>query len=488
MTEYQEDKITKCAIITRVFILLLQVINNNLIPDHDAKVFLYPKTNLTSTVYDEAVNLFFGGLVRWDAHYFMHIARYGYTYENTTAFFPLYPMLVRFLATLCSQFLTVFNINSLTILVFVGLNFFIFIQAAVTLYQLSTKMFNENLAFKATLLFCFNPASIFFIAPYTEALYSFLTFKSIFYSYLIYDSYKKTGKSNLRYFIFCLIYIALSVCTRSNGLLNVGFFAYFFLKYHIPKALSITNKKYKTIYSVKYINILSFCLMVSFTPFIVVQNFFYNLFCENFDHKLPNFLVQHGQEYNFVLPGTYSKHQQTWCKSYVPISYSYVQDHYWNVGFLKYYEIKQIPNFLLAAPIVYIILKNSYKFYKQHTNYCWNLGIFDYIFVIPTRPRKSSDRFDEELLVFVIHGVLLTLFCVLCIHVQVTTRMLCSASPLVYWFCAYYFYSEEKDSKALINKFLFTSNLNRQQLFVKYYFLGYLIVGTMMFCNFLPWT
>mgnify|MGYP002050440369 CR=1 FL=1 len=39
-----------------------------------------------------------------------------------------------------------------------------------------------------------------------------------------------------------------------------------------------------------------------------------------------------------------------WCRERVPSIYAHVQRTYWNVGFLRYYELKQLPNFALAAP------------------------------------------------------------------------------------------------------------------------------------------
>ncbi|KAK9686523.1 Mannosyltransferase (PIG-V) [Popillia japonica] len=90
--------ITKYAIGSRLIIFLLQLLSNTVIPDHDAKVFLYPKMNFTTTPLDNIIHLMLDGFSKWDAQYFVHIALYGYTYENTTAFFPLYPFIQLVLA------------------------------------------------------------------------------------------------------------------------------------------------------------------------------------------------------------------------------------------------------------------------------------------------------------------------------------------------------------------------------------------------------
>lgn len=63
--------------------------------DHQPDIFDPPATELDKSIMDQMVELFFGGLRRWDSIYFLHVAEHGYTYENTLAFFPGFPMLTR---------------------------------------------------------------------------------------------------------------------------------------------------------------------------------------------------------------------------------------------------------------------------------------------------------------------------------------------------------------------------------------------------------
>ncbi|KAG0219773.1 hypothetical protein BGX31_011159 [Mortierella sp. GBA43] len=73
------------------------------------------------------------------------------------------------------------------------------------------------------------------------------------------------------------------------------------------------------------------CLsLICWTGFLAVQGYGYSLYCST----------------DSILE------RRPWCDSVPPSIYTFVQDFYWNVGFLRYYEIKQIPNFLMAAPMV----------------------------------------------------------------------------------------------------------------------------------------
>ena len=62
----------------------------------------------------------------------------------------------------------------------------------------------------------------------------------------------------------------------------------------------------------------------------------------------------------------------------MPMPYGYIQDKYWNVGFLRYFELRQIPNFIIAAPVIYLVLSHSLRFIRfgiDLSDYPWPLMI-----------------------------------------------------------------------------------------------------------------
>jgi phosphatidylinositol glycan class V len=79
---------------------------------------------------------------RWDGQYFLHIADNGYTYENTLAFFPLYPFCVRILseAIYWAQVeYALIHFTSALKLSAILVNIGAFVLAAVILHDLSRK-------------------------------------------------------------------------------------------------------------------------------------------------------------------------------------------------------------------------------------------------------------------------------------------------------------------------------------------------------------
>lgn len=524
------QKVVWFAISSRIFVLLAQCVFNAIIPDHDAEdVFRRPILPTKEEKFlDRLVDVLFGGLERWDAQYFLHIAEHGYVYENTLAFFPLFPITVRFLS-ICLNILTrgLMSYRSLLLITSVSLNTVCFVKAADALFHLSIKVLdNEAWAYKAALLFCINPASIFFSAPYSEAMFVLLSFQGMRHS--IDRQYSKLSA----------IPFGLAAAARSNGVLNVGFIIYCNMKQFISEEWPILSRKrgfknklllpLKIVYSISR---LSESCIIALAPFMAYQVYCYVLFCTSQKLFIPEYVLEYGRERNFILPQfseNFTREPDHWCYLPFPLAYSYVQNHYWNVGFLRYYQWKQFPNFILAAPIVFLVLWNSKIYFLQNKHILLNLGL-----KLGDKTERSDElhsKMPANMFVFVVHVVFLTIFCMAFVHIQVATRMICSASPVPYWFAGYmlnYRLKSGSSNKTRDPKTLVTSQLkklqarrskygvykesslsielldnmnskwqvillshtpNSQGKWVLLYFSLYALIGTVLFSNFLPWT
>lgn len=465
--------ITKLAIFSRLLIIILQCISNHLFEDHDAgDVFRSPTDPQRKRKCDAVVEVLLGGFRRWDAEYFLHISEHGYTYENTLAFFPLYPLCIKLLRFGAVNLVPCLSVRALSLLIGVVINVIFFAKAANALYELGRKVLrDQRKAEIATVLFCFNPASIFFTAPYTESLYSWLSFSLMLKCFEDINS------------VLIIVPLSLSILCRSNGLINIGFVVYYGLK-------KMFNQNTVLSFITVLLKIISILIIIAF-HFGLMQVYNYYLYCLQKNFSFPDFIKDFAVKNDLVLAGNRtSEAVSPWCTSNFPISYSYVQDHYWNVGFLRYYEVKKIPNFLLAAPVVLIILVNSFKYFRKNQAFCWRLGIFN----LKPAVLRTTQIADQNQFVFVAHAVAMTLFCVQFVHVEVTTRILSSSNPMLYFFCADYFlknldkHKKDDDRESDTPNVFDIRRLSFLQKLILYYFLGYYCVGTILFSNFLPWT
>ncbi|KAI5146928.1 GPI mannosyltransferase 2 [Nematocida ausubeli] len=132
-------------------------------------------------------------LVRWDAIYFHNIAKYGYTSDNMTAFFPLYPMLIRALSYFWIP----------TVFAGVLLSNFAFLLSSLILYRITEKHFSQSHATRACILFCFSPCSIIYSSLYTESLFCLFTMLSL-------ESLLHTRGASF-------LWLSLASYVRSNG-------------------------------------------------------------------------------------------------------------------------------------------------------------------------------------------------------------------------------------------------------------------------------
>lgn len=300
------------------------------------------KTKLlpTKSVGDHFIQSSLNGYLKWDAVYFISISLYGYEYEQMLAFFPLYPMLIAILQRVLA-FITfdAFCDLTLSMIAAVIINVSAFTLASIFLYKL-TNLFCNDIKFAdvTVVLFCLNPANVFYTVFYSESLYACLQFMGMYFI-------AGSSQNSSNYTISGLLFAAGSAA-RSNGVVSVGFIGYAFL----TKIISLAKRSNgKSMMCEKLMELtLSFAqLLISIIsillPFVYFQYFGYVVYC-------------------FVETKARDKHH--WCQKQVPASYSYIQNFYWNVGPFKYFEWKQIPNFALALPVIYLSYAVTWSVFK----------------------------------------------------------------------------------------------------------------------------
>lgn len=117
---------------------------------------------------------------RWDGAWYVLIAESGYAFvpdstvqqENTVAFFPLYPLLIRAGMLLINNGLLVGIILSNTC----------FLLALMVLHRLAEAYFDPSVASRSVLYIAIFPTALFFSAIYTESLFLLLSLLAAWYS------------------------------------------------------------------------------------------------------------------------------------------------------------------------------------------------------------------------------------------------------------------------------------------------------------------
>ena len=319
--------------------------------------------------------------------------------------------------------------------------------------------------------------------------------------------------------------LAISGFNRSNALLSVGFIIYKALKKSHFELVSYkqAQKVQRHEFSSTLANIIGdaivpgfFCSLAAIIPFILYQWYGYTLFCgltkANMGHY-DQHVLDYAKENGLKLP---SHEPSEWCSYLLPSAYSYIQRHYWNVGLFQYFHWKQIPNFVLASPIISFVLHRSWLFFEYHRHYCLRLGlsICD-SFNVSNMHAYGAHRLPKEAFVYVVHAAFLAVFALFCMHVQVATRMIASSTPVIYWWIAILSIPSDKKPQhkqpeaaksprlEVLSQLETIENLqsnwknlviderpkmSKTAIWLLNYFVGYACIGTIMFVNFLPWT
>ncbi|OJJ49457.1 hypothetical protein ASPZODRAFT_60509 [Penicilliopsis zonata CBS 506.65] len=326
--------------------------------------------------YDTSTTLLAGigslrNLVRWDPVYFVHIAEQGYVFEQEWAFG--YPRLQS-------------DSPSEIALVGVALSHLSHYLSVLVLYGLSVTVLGrdtpakERVCLLAAALHIITPAGAFLSAPYGEPLFALLNFAG----YYVYSS--STGPRRVGRLLGAAALFAVATTVRSNGILSGFLFASDAVRE--LHALVVHGCSVAALARLLLI-VIGGCLVA--LGFVGPQLLAYRDYCLT-DTPRP------------------------WCQQALPSIYAWVQEEYWNVGFLRYWTVSNIPLFLLATPML-VILALSAR---------WGVSTSSPI----------SRRQPWLLAQLAIPQGLLALLALTSYHVQTINRI-SSGYPVWYWYLAH---------------------------------------------------
>src|SRR5438874_8033801 len=147
-------------IATRLLLVLVTYIGFILFP---VPPHVYPVSPVNITALLTSWN-------HWDAANFRRIAQYGYQTIYDTAFFPLFPLLVKCIAFLFG--------NNGYIAIGMILSNLALLGSLFVLYQIATDILGEQIGRRTILYLCIFPTAFFFFAAYNESLFLLLTASS----------------------------------------------------------------------------------------------------------------------------------------------------------------------------------------------------------------------------------------------------------------------------------------------------------------------
>lgn len=414
----------KYCLLAKLACLIVQVASINILPTHNADAFVPPNFLQNQTTINGIVNTTLVGFSRWDSLHFLHIAKRGYSHESQIAFFPLYPAVVRALKYALFPWAESSH-DGLFIIAGVIANLFLFSASSILLYELTHIMFrNKSMALESVKYFCFNPASIFMTACYSESLFQFLTLSG-----LLAIEFGRLSVAST--------FLALSSLTRANGIISLGFVAY----WHVTTISILSARVLRSARLVEQFGIFLTHALMILIPFIMFQSYSYYILC--IDPNLPDRLQ--------------------FCSTALSIPYTFIQRKYWSIGFLKYYQLKQIPNFILALPMMLICSWIVMKYFQANGK-----QFFKLILNFQSRRRGPFLWNNGHCLPFIVHLAFLTFVSIFYMHVQVITRFVLSSTPVVYWAIA--------------------SAPNNKKYYFKVYSALYFVLGTILHSAFYPWT
>ncbi|KAK5999748.1 hypothetical protein QM012_005154 [Aureobasidium pullulans] len=296
-------------------------------------------------------------LVRWDALYFVSVARRGVIFEQEWAWGWGF---TKFLALVSKVLPSASSQPPLFVQAYAGvlishvahlLSVFVLYGLVDCLPFTTDKSQRRKIAFTAACLHVFSSAGLFLSAPYSESLFSLLNFFGVFvHAGIPFElPLEEYGLISLIRLLLSGASFGLATTVRSNGIFSgLIYFYHVYMLFH-----SRIN-----VHTIVTIAVIGPSAAMILSGMLLPQYIAYQDYC--------------------VAPS--DGNLRPWCSRKLPSIYSWVQEHYWNVGFLRYWTVSNIPLFLLALPMLCIListglaapglkLDNTRQPSKQHSNH-----------------------------------------------------------------------------------------------------------------------
>lgn len=267
----------------------------------------------------------------WDTVYFNEFFVNGIKYEHQFVFCPLWWRLIHFIPYGTNNYYE-------KLLLSVTISNFCHYLSCIILYYLTNQYFPQTFTinksrfvYYTVILFIISPGGIFLTSGYSENFCNLLSFISIYlheYS-LDYMAFRESNKKSIKYISLYLLsglFVSLNVAVRANSILLGGFYLIDLYEF------AILNKNWRN----SVISIVSGCQIL--VVLILLNIHSYLLFCP-----------QRGE----------------WCNNTIPLLFAYAQNHYWKVGFMKYWSFNNLPNFLFALPTILINILSIKHFFNE---------------------------------------------------------------------------------------------------------------------------
>ncbi|KAG8987925.1 ER membrane glycoprotein subunit of the GPI transamidase complex-like protein [Tulasnella sp. JGI-2019a] len=374
-------------------------------------------------------------LLRWDSFHFSSIALHGYTQEQQFAFLPGVPFITRLFAEIGLYLASLMGLSNRgftderDVLLGGAAAAFLLCDWTSDMYDLTMAITrNPSTAFLATslTLLPLSPPALLF-AGYTDPFFASLSYKG-----MLACERKQWFKATACFMI--------ATAFRANGVMLAGFLIWGIAVDPMIRRFSGTRK----VFSLKgLLSRILFATGLSIAvalPFAAHQYYAYAQFCT------PSFS-----------DGASSK-LRPWCSNWLPLIYPFVQRQYWNVGFFRYWEMSQVPNFILAAPVLVLVMSTSISeimgFGRSVQEYQRRTGSWRSAIQQSMTPNKTEKPTSAELtrilgrtwstLPHAMHAMVLSSILLFASHVQIALR-LSSSIPYMYWAAAQLLMDDERE-------------------------------------------